>query len=303
LYAGHNLEVLMGKARIGAGVGALGIGLGCAGLPAEAPPRTELLTLRSEQKECLMELVGLPGGKPRLLARVPGRCHDWELVLSKDGARVLLPSAQHEVDLATHEVRELPPLDVLNRQHTLEQVLDYDTQGAPTWRVRLGEGQPEWVEGEGQVYPQQDERRYVLRDGGWVQQDGVVAVSGRRLHPTLVELDGVRDVTEPELQKTLALAAGSEPEAWKIREPLAWGARDEGEAGWTEPVLLQLHGQWRALPKLGVSFVALEVHDHWLRVASFPKEARVVDLATGEVVWSGEGPAVFWPADLPLPSL
>ena len=282
---------------IGAGVGLL---LGCAGLSPSPLPKIELLTLRSEGKGCLVELVSLPAAHTRLLAQIPGHCHDWELVLSRDGARLLLPSAKYEVDLAAHEAHELPPLKDLNQRNTVEQALDYDAQGAPTWKVRVGLGERQWVDGVGEVYPDVDERRYVLKDGSWVEQDAV-STSGLRLHPTLVDLDAT-EVTDPVLRGALEQASGSKSGTWWIHEPVACAARDEGEAGLvqSEPVLVKLGGEWKELPTLGSYSVALEVRGPWLRMADYPDKGQVVDLTTGDVVWSGAG-AVLWPEDLPLP--
>jgi hypothetical protein len=293
----------VGQVQSGGTVAVVGLLLGCAGLSSPPSAPVGLLTLRSENQQCIVELVVLPR-ETTPLAQVPGSCHDWELVLSQDGTRLLLPSAQYEIHLARHEARALPPLEGLNQRDTIEQVLDYDAQGAPTWRMRLGVGEMQWVEGEGEVYPEVDEQRYVLREGAWVRQEGPVASGGRRLHPTRTDMDSVPAVTDPAVRGELEQASGSKPESWRLREPLAWTASEEGEAGLvhSDPVLLHLGRQWTKVPGLGRSSVALEVREPWLRMAAFPGKGQVLDLTTGEVAWSGSGPAVFWPQDLPLPS-
>jgi hypothetical protein len=275
--------------------GAVGALLGCAGVGATAPTPpagADLLALRTAQGTCHLERVSLPGGAARELGQVPGACSDWELVLSRDGARVLLPRAGYEVDLAARQARPLPALDALHRPTQIEETLDYDAQGAPTWHVRWGEGEPTWVDRP--VYPEVHDKRYVLRDGAWVEQ-AAVEVSGRRLHP--MDATEGEPVTDPALRRALDQAAGKAPEGWQTRGPLAWEVRDEGEAGLvsSEPLLLEL----KPLEGLGSHSLALEVRGDWLRMAHPGSGARVVDLTTGELAWSGKEAAVFWPADLP----
>jgi hypothetical protein len=286
---------------------------------AAAPPGVTVALFEEDGAECLWQVGRVPGGTPKVLARLPGRCPmAYRVSPSADWKRALILTDGPKgwmVDLATAHAEPLPAAPAGMEDATF---VGNEVRGCG---VLVSEPTDGKLAFEGKDYPFDPEngeaavaRTWRLAGSSWDVVETAMTQSpspdagppgcdqmdsfggGNELRPGLAGFGNGEHVSDADAaalsaldghaDATWATSGGDHPFA--VREE--WG---EGPY-WEGPIYLRDGAGWKRLPG---DWPGFEPAGDGLVMVSGDEGVHLVSTIDGSVVWRSDSIPLLWPAD------